>query len=259
MDDDEVLVGIDFTADRLRIVLADLEGEPIHRGEWPLPELNDAAAWSWEVGGRIATSFAEEGNGRSALAIAVAAPGFVDPVAGCIVRGSGQPAWDGLAVVDALRRHIDAPIAAESRVKAALLGETWQGAAAGLDDVLYVTLRGVPEAAALSGSRVVRGAHSRAGALPAFPEVPPVAALPSETVEQAAGLLADAAALVDPEALVLYALPQHLDALVPLTQRVLDEVAPGVRILRAGLGHQAAVIGALRIAGTIAFEGHRKP
>lgn len=259
MDDDEVLVGIDFTADRLRVLLADLDGEPVHRGEWPLPELPDEAAWSWEVGGRIATLFAEEGHGRSALAIAVAAPGSVDPVTGCITKSGGQPAWDGLGVVESLRRHIDAPVAAENRVRAALLGETWQGAAAGLDDVLYVSLRGVPEAAVLTASRTLRGAHFRAGSLPAFPELPPAATAPSELIEQVAGLLADAVALLDPQALVLYALPQHLDALVPLTQRVLAEVAPGVQVMRSALGHQAAVVGAVRIASTLAFEGHRKP
>lgn len=259
MEDDEVLVGIDFTVDRLRVLLADIDGEPVHRGEWPLPELKDEAAWSWEIGGRIATLFAEEGNGLSALAIAVAAPGAVDPVTGRISHSTGQPEWEGLGVVDALRRHIDAPVAAESRVKAALLGEGWQGAAAGLDDVLYVSLRGVPEAALLAGSRSVRGAHFRAGALPAFPELPPAASAPDGAIEQTAGMLADAAALLDPQAIVLYALPQHLDLLVPLTQRVLATVAPGVQVLRAALGHQAAVVGAVRIASTLAFEGHRKP
>ncbi|MGE0229643.1 MAG: ROK family protein [Dehalococcoidia bacterium] len=259
MDDDEVLVGIDFTADRLRVLLADVEGEPVHEGEWALPDLPDEAAWSWEVGGRVATLFAEEGNGRSALAIAVAAPGAVNPVTGRLERSLGQPGWDGLAVVEALRRHIDAPIAAESRVRAALLGEAWQGAAAGLDDVLYVSLRGTPEAAILSGGRALRGARFRAGALPAFPELPPVANPPTDPIEQTAGLLADAAALVDPQTLVLYGLPQHLDVLVPLTQRVLTEVAPGISVTRASLGHRAALIGAIRIASTLAYEGHRKP
>jgi len=257
MDDDEVLVGIDFTADRLRVVLADLDGEPIHRGEWPLPELPDERAWSWEIGGRIATLFAEEGNGRSALAIALAAPGSVDPVTGCIEKSAGQPAWDGLGVVEALRRHIDAPVAAESRVRAALLGETWQGAGAGLDDVLYVTLAGMPEAAVLAASRMVRGAHFRAGSLPACPELPPGTPAPLEIIEEVAGRLADAVALLDPQALVLHGHPPHLDALVPLTRRVLAKVAPGVRVLRAALDDQAAVTGAVRIASTLAFEGHR--
>lgn len=256
--DDGVLVGVDFTADRLRLMLTDLGGEPVHQGEWPLPPLDTEDAWSWEVGGRIARVFAEEGNGLSAVAIAVAAPGQVDPLTGRITRSTGQEAWEGLHVVDALRRHIDAPVGVENRVVSALLGETWQGAAAGIDNVLYVSLRGVPQAAILSAGRTIRGSRFGAGALPALPELPASTSVADEDIERVAGLLADAAALVDPEVVVLYALPQHLDRLVPLLQRVLQEVAPSVRVTRSALSHQAAVVGAIRMANTLAFEGQRK-
>lgn len=259
MHDDGLLVGIDFTVDRLRLMLTEADGDPAHKGEWPLPAVTNEDDWSWEVGGRIASTFAEEGNGRFAQAIAVAAPGGVDPTKGRLTEGSGRPEWDGMRVVDALRRHIDAPVAVENRVAAALLGETWQGAAAGLDNVLYVSLRGIPQAAILAGGRPVRGARFGAGALPAFPELPDLPTIPPEDIEQVAGLLADATALLDPEMLVLYALPQHLDVLVPLVQRILATVTPQVRVARAELTHQAALVGAVRIASTLAFEGHRKP
>ena len=254
-----LLVGVDFTADRLRLLLADIGGAPVHEGEWALPPLGAEEAWSWEVGGRIATLFADEGNGRSALAIAVAAPGNVDPIEGRLMRSAGQKSWDGLCIVEALRRHIDAPVAAESRVAAALLGEVWQGAAMGADNVLYVSLRASPRAAILAAGRPVRGARFGAGALPAFPELPAAAAAASEEIEKLAGLLADATALVDPEVLVLDALPHHLGLLTPLLQRVLREVAPGVRVVRAALDDRAAVVGAIRIASTLAYEGHRRP
>src|SRR5262245_53816930 len=113
-DDGAVLVGVDFTADRLRVLLTDEVGRRVHEAEYPLPPLPDEAAWAWEVGGRIATEFAAEGQKRSALAIVVATPGSVDPVTGKLQRSTGQDGWDGLAVVDALRRHIGAPISAES-------------------------------------------------------------------------------------------------------------------------------------------------
>lgn len=254
--DEGLLVGVDFTADRLRLLFAEVDGEPVHKGEWPLPPLDTEEAWSWEVGGRIATLFAEEGNGRSALAIAVAAPGRVDPIAGRLTHSAGQESWGGLCVVEALRRHIDAPVAAESRVMAALLGETWQGAAMGMDNVLYVSLMGLPRAAILAGGRPVRGARFGAGMLPAFPELDVEAGAGGE-IEQVAGLLADTTALVDPEVLVVDAHPRHLDLLIPLLRRVLEEVTPGVRVVRAALGDQAAVVGAIRIASTLMYESHR--
>jgi predicted NBD/HSP70 family sugar kinase len=259
MGGEPVLLGIDFTADCLRLLMTDLDCAQVHRDEWPLPPLADEDAWSWEVGGRIATAFACEGNRRSALAIAVAAPGTVDPLVGRLVHSTGQPEWDGLSVVDCLRRHIGAPVAVESRTVAALLGETWQGAAAGVDDALYVSLRGVPSAAILLGGRPARGARFDAGSLPAMPELDSDAPAADADLETVAGLLADAAALVDPQVVVLDGAPQHLDRLVPLLQRVLDEVAAGPHVERSELGEQAALVGAVRLATTLAYEGERKP
>ena len=258
-DGEAVLVAVDFTADRLRLLFADEDGAVLDHGEWPLPPLADVDAWSWEVGGRIATFFAADGTRRSALAIAVAAPGTVDPLAGRLVHSDGQAGWDGLAIVDALRRHFAAPVALENRAVAALLGETWQGAAAGVDDVLYVSLRGVPAAAGLAGGRVLRGARYEAGALPAVPELASDGAGADGALETIAGLLADAAALVDPAIVVLDGAAEHVDALAPLLQRVLDEVAPGPDVRAAALGERAALIGAVRMATTLAYEGNRKP
>ncbi len=184
-----VLVAIDFTADTLRLLLAQQDGTVVLRERWALPALADEDAWSWEVGGRMATLFAREGERRSALAIVAAAPGSVDPVTGRLLRSAGQPTWDGLAVVDALRRHINAPIAAESRTLAALAGEQWQGALAGVEHALYVSLRGEPTAALLIGGRPFRGATHEAGALPALPELDAGAPPSQQELSTIAGLL----------------------------------------------------------------------
>lgn len=52
---------------------------------------------------------------------------------------------------------------------------------------------------------------------------------------------------------------EHTRRLIPLLQRVLDEVAPGPRVVAAELGENAALLGAARIASTLAYEGDRKP
>lgn len=257
MSGEPVLVAMDFTADTLRLLLAQQDGTAVLRERWALPALADEDAWSWEVGGRLATLFAREGERRSALAIVAAAPGSVDPVTGRLLRSAGQPTWDGLAVVDALRRHINAPIAAESRTLAALAGEQWQGALAGVEHALYVSLRGEPTAALLIGGRPFRGASHEAGALPALPELGAGAPPSQQELSTIAGLLADATALLDPEVVVLDAPPAPLERLVPLLQRVLDRVAPGPHVVASKLGEDAALAGALRLAGTLAYEGGR--
>ena len=255
---DRVLVGVDFTADTLRLLLSDIDGDEVARETWPLPALGDDEAWSWEVGGRIATLFAREGQQRSALAIGVAAPGPVDAAAGRLLRSvDGQEEWAGLAIADALRRHIDVPVSMDARASAALLAERWQGAARGIEDVLYVGLRGVPVASAWIGGRAVLGAHREAGALPAVPELEAGQPLAGADLETTAGLLADAAALLDPELVLVDAAPEHAESLLPLLQRVVNEVAPGPRIVAAQLGEDGPLRGAVLLASTVAYEGER--
>ena len=253
-----VLAAVDVTADELRLLLADDMGQPLHRDRWPLPPLPDAEAWSWEIGGRIATAFAAEGGRRSALALVVAMPGIVDPLSGRVLRNlAGQEAWAGLEAADALRRHIGVPVSAENRVIAQLLGETWQGAARGADHVLLVALGDVPQAAVYSGGRVLRGAQHEAGGMPAIPELDPDAPLRGEELETVAGLIADATALVDPQVVVLDGHERHLTALRPLLQQVIDRVAPGAQVAQAELGDSGALVGGIRMAATLAFEGGR--
>lgn len=254
---DPVLVAVDFTASRLRVVLVDSDGDVIEREEYDLGPLPDEEAWSWEVGGRIATAFAREGQRRWAQAIAIACPGVVDPISGVLVESGGQPEWDGLHVVDAIRRHIDAPVVALNRVQAALRGEWSAGAADGAMDALYVCLRGIPQAAVLSNGRVLAGAGNRAGALPALPELDPAQPLEGATLEQITGVLADLAALVDPVVVILDGEEPHVGPLGPVLQGVLDEVSPGARVVRPALGDGGALLGALKAAEILAYEGER--
>ncbi len=252
-----VLVGVDFTASTLRLMLGTLDGEVVHRQEIPLPPLEDESAWAWEVGGRISTAFAAEGSRRWAMGIGVACPGIVDTANGVLIESNANPAWDGLHVVDALRRHIDAPVVALSRTVAALRGEAASGAAAHTFDAVYVSLVDGPAAAIMSNARMVGGAHGRAGSLPAFPELVEGTRLAGEDLEQAAALLADVVALLDPEVVILHGPPEHAEPLGPVLQRVLDEVSPGATVSAGALGDYAALLGAFQAASTVAYEGER--
>ncbi len=252
-----VVVAVDFTASTLRVMLASLQGEVVAREAYELPELPTEEAWAWEVGGRIATLFAAEGNRRWAAAIGVACPGVVDGPAGRLVESDGQEGWDDLPVVEALRRHIDAPVVALGRTEAALRGEAAAGAAAAVFDALYVSLSPRPSAAILSSGRIVGGGARRAGALPAFPELDPGMPLAGEPLELAASLLADMSALLDPSLVVIGGDPQHAAPLVEALQRALDEVAPGPQVVPAALGEFAVLLGAHHAAAIVAYEGER--
>jgi len=252
-----VLVAVDFTLDEVRLALSPIGDEPMIREQYALPPLADEAAWAWEIGGRISSMFAHEGERRSAIGIAIACPGDVDEATGKMTHCPGRPEWDGLAVVDALRRHIDAPIVALDRTHAALRGEAEAGAASDATDAIYVSLRGTPAAAVKTGGRIVNGARGGAGMLPDFPVLDPTAPVPQETVEEIAGLLSDLAAFLDPEVVILEGDEIHLATLVPALQRAIDVVAPGPRVVAGALGEHAALFGALGAASIVAYEGER--
>jgi len=252
-----VLVAVDFTLEEVHLAMSFFDGEPMVRESYPLPMLADEAAWAWEIGGRISTLFAHEGTRRSAIGIAIACPGDVDEANGKMTRCPGCPEWDGLAVVDALRRHIDAPIVALDRTHAALRGESEHGVAGDATDAIYVSLRGTPAAALKTSGRIVSGARGGAGALADFPALDPGAPVPQEIVEEIAGLLSDLAAFLDPALIVLDGEEAHLATIVPALQRAIDVVSPGPRVVAGALGQNAALVGALGAAAIVAYEGER--
>jgi predicted NBD/HSP70 family sugar kinase len=253
-----LLVGVDFTGDTLRLLLATVEGEIVERELWDLPDLPDEEAWSWEIGGRISTLFARQAEKHWSLGIGVACPGTVDGSNGRLVRSIGQAAWDDLNVTAALRRNIDAPVVALNRTAAALQAEASEGIAVHVADVLYVSLRGVVDAAVLTGGRLVGGHTQSAGALPALPPFPADEERPTSDIERSAGVLADAAALLDPELVILDGTEADVRVLGPLLQGVIDEVAPGPTVVTAALGESGALLGAMLAAGVVAYEGERR-
>ena len=252
-----VLVAVDFTLDEVRLALSPIGDDPMIREHYPLPPLAVEEAWAWEIGGRISSMFAHEGEKRSAIGIAVACPGDVDEATGKMTRCPGRPEWDGLAVVDALRRHIDAPIVALDRTHAALRGESELGVASDATDAIYVSLRGTPAAAVKTSGRIVKGARGGAGALPDFPVLDPDMILDEDIVQEIAGLLSDLAAFLDPSLVILEGTEAHLAILVPALQRAISAVAPGPLVLAGALGENAALAGALGAASIVAYEGER--
>ncbi|MCH8082382.1 MAG: hypothetical protein IID52_08385 [Proteobacteria bacterium] len=74
-------------------------------------------------------------------------------------------------------------------------------------------------------------------------------------LETVAGLVADASALLDPAIVVLDADDAHVGRLVTLVQSVVDEVAPGPRVVASELGEDGPLIGAVLMAETVAYEG----
>lgn len=105
---------------------------------------------------------ARELAGKNKLAgAAIAVPG--------LVRRSGTvwapnlPGWDRVPVATLVRKTLQIPVEVESDRNAAVLGETWLGAARGKSDAVVLLVGTGIGAGILTGGRLLRGAHELSG------------------------------------------------------------------------------------------------
>lgn len=71
--------------------------------------------------------------------------------------------WKRMALAQRLKRALGLPVVVESDRNAAVLGETWRGAARGKSDAIVLMLGTGIGAGIWSGGRLVRGAHELSG------------------------------------------------------------------------------------------------
>ncbi len=95
------------------------------------------------------------------VAAGVAVPGMVRRDG--TVWAPNLPGWERMALAKLLREAWKVPVVVESDRNAAVMGETWRGAARGKSDAIVLMLGTGIGAGILSGGRLVRGAHELSG------------------------------------------------------------------------------------------------
>ncbi|MEU6858170.1 ROK family protein [Glycomyces sp. NPDC046736] len=148
-------LGIDFGGSEIKLGVLD-QGEPLRTAAVPAAAgLAGAAAAAAELIG------ADEPT-----AAGIAVPGVVDREVGTLVKAHDKhPALTGLDLVAWARATFDLPAVIENDARAALVGETAAGSAAGAKDAVLMTLgTGIGTAAIIDGV-LLRGAHDHAGIL----------------------------------------------------------------------------------------------
>jgi glucokinase len=100
-------------------------------------------------------------NKGTISAIGVAVPGLVRRDG--TVWAPNLKGWKRMALAQRLKRALGLPVVVESDRNAAVLGETWLGAAKGKSDAIVLMLGTGIGAGIWSGGRLVRGAHELSG------------------------------------------------------------------------------------------------
>ena len=94
-------------------------------------------------------------------AAAVAVPGLVRRNG--TVWAPNLPGWEDMPLAKRLTRSLGIPVRVESDRNAAVLGESWVGAARGKSDAIVLMIGTGIGAGILSGGRIIRGAHELSG------------------------------------------------------------------------------------------------
>jgi len=188
------VLGIDIGANKLLVLLADLNGSVVaserrrtsarerRSADAMLEGVQDAARRVLEAGGVL----------RERLqAVGVGTPGVVDPLSGRVTLAPQLGGWEGIELGPRLESAFPCPVLVDNEVHLSVLAERWRGAAQGIDDAFYVQIGVGIGGGILIGGDVYRGASGAAGEigyLPLFAAEEPAGPLEGlGPFEQAAG------------------------------------------------------------------------
>jgi glucokinase len=152
-------IGIDLGGTQIKAVAVTATGEVLDRAEYPTED-DAAVAWAERIREHIARLEGERGG--AAEWIGLAAPGLAAADARSIAWMQGRlDAVQGLDWTEWLQSARTVPVLNDAQ--AALLGEVWQGAAAGCRNAVLLTLGTGVGGGVLVDGRLLKGQIGRAG------------------------------------------------------------------------------------------------
>jgi glucokinase len=163
-----VAIGLDVGGHGINGVIVDAEGAVLDRSYVPLKGVSDRRLDVVEelILGLVGRLW---GPVHDSLPVGAGIPGFHDRTTGLLRQSPNFPGWEDLPVAGRLSELLRTPVATDNDANVALLGEAWVGAAAGLNDVVMLTLGTGVGSGFLTGGRLLtgaRGAGAEGGHIP---------------------------------------------------------------------------------------------
>lgn len=143
------VAGVDVRRSAIHVTVADITGTPV--GSISLPHEGEPAA-------RIAEAVTVAAGGRALEAVAMGAPGLVDPRTGELLSENFVP-----GLLEEVRRRLGVTAVLENEVNLAAVAELRIGAAKGREDFVLLWLDDGIGAAVVLGGRLRRGTSGGAG------------------------------------------------------------------------------------------------
>lgn len=150
------IIGIDFWAGSVAVVVSDFSGEAVYSEVIETPRDIEAEAVMGEISALVRRATAASAlKPEKVLGIGIGAPGIVDIASGTIVRYPRIPGFDGYGVAARIEEEFGWPVHVHNNTAVLALGEYRYGRAAGHQSVMTLLIRSGVGGAFLQDGRVL--------------------------------------------------------------------------------------------------------
>ena len=158
------VVGVDFDAVEIHIVLADIKGNKSESAKYEISPGEE----NLSIIRKIITGIKDilkkgKVSPDRLIGIGVGVPGQIDKANGVGVFYSRLPGWINVPVRDLLKMEFNTSVIIDNNVKTITLGEKWFGQGRGFSDYLCVAVRSGISSGIVIGDKLYRGFKDSAG------------------------------------------------------------------------------------------------
>lgn len=162
--DANFVLGAEVTTEECRVVLTNLQAEPVKRVAQPIATSDLSVGALLKILETCVTAVTTGVDPARILALGVCVPGIVDSAAGVVTLSVILP-WKNVALAQELRQRFSFSVAVFSRGNAATWGERWYGAGRDVDNLLYVRVGSAIVSGLVMGGQPYLGRNFGAGEL----------------------------------------------------------------------------------------------
>ncbi len=157
-------VGVDFGKSHVTVAVADLGHTVLAEQRRELPGDHRSATGLDFAAELVDAALAEAAVDRNlVLGVGMGLPGPIEAATGTVGSSAILPGWVGVAAARALSERLGLPVAVDNDANLGVRAERVWGAAAGVDDVIYLKLATGIGAGLILGGRLYAGVGGTAG------------------------------------------------------------------------------------------------
>jgi glucokinase len=173
MVSEQWIVGVDLGGTTTKLAFINLNGEILHKWEIPTDNSNEGQNITRNIASAIEQKLVDLKEQKSKLiGIGMGAPGPIDYETGIVLNVVNLGWKDNFPLQESLHSLTALPVAIENDANCAALGEMWNGAGKGADDIVCVTLGTGVGGGVIANGNIVRGINGAAGEIGHITSIP---------------------------------------------------------------------------------------